>query len=121
MIDRLVLTLRLVWASYAILLLTQVLDAWRGGAPWIIWLAVLLPLLIFLPGMLRDNLRSFIWLCFVLLLYFMRLVVALFERPTDPLAIVGMVSVVVLFNAAMLYVRWKARALRGPGADGDNR
>ena len=27
----------------------------------------LLPLLIFLPGMRRDNLRSYIWLCFICL------------------------------------------------------
>lgn len=107
------ITLRIVWISYAVLLFSQALDAWAHNAPWIIWLAVLLPLLIFLPGMRRDNLRSFIWLCFVLLLYFMRLVVALFEDPSAPLAVIGMVAVVVLFNAAMLYVRWRAREQRG--------
>ena len=105
-------TLKVIWVSFAVLFATQALEALRGGAPWIIWVAVLLPLIVFLPGMLRDNLRSFIWLCFVLLLYFMRLVVALFERPTDPLAISGMTAVVILFVAAMLYVRWRARELR---------
>ena len=105
-------TLKLVWASYGLLFVVQVLQVWLGNAPWIIWVAVLLPLMIFLPGMLRNNLRSFIWLCFVLLLYFMRLVIALFESPTDPLAITGMAAVVVLFVAAMMYVRWRARELR---------
>lgn len=106
------LTLRLVWVSYAVLFITLVLEAWNLGAPWFHWLAVLVPLLIFLPGMLQDRLRSFIWLCFVLLLYFMRLVVVLFENPGAPLAVIGMLAVVVLFIAAMLYVRWRARELR---------
>jgi uncharacterized membrane protein len=92
--------------------LQQAADAWIRHAPWVIWLVVLLPLLIFVPGIRQDKLRSYIWLCFVLLLYFMRLVVALFAEPGNPLAIVGMVSVVTLFIAAMMYVRWRARELR---------
>ena len=96
------------------LLLQQVVEAWSGQAPWIIWVAVLLPLLIFVPGMLQDNLRSFIWLCFVCLLYFMRLVVSLFENPQSPVAIIGMIAVVCLFCSAMMYVRWRARELRPP-------
>ncbi|RLQ21975.1 DUF2069 domain-containing protein [Seongchinamella sediminis] len=102
----------LCWLSYTVLFLQQALAAWLGQAPWIIWLAVLLPLLIFLPGMLQDNLRTFIWLCFVCLLYFMRLVVDLFENPADPLAISGMIAVVLLFCSGMMYVRWRARELR---------
>ena len=105
-----------VWFSYGLLLCQQVLEVWLGNAPWIIWLAVVLPLVIFLPGMLQDQLRSYIWLCFVLLLYFMRLVVALFESPGSPLAIIGMVAVVILFIAAMMYVRWRARELREAAA-----
>lgn len=106
----------LCWASYLVLLLQQTAEVWLGQAPWIIWLAVLLPLLIFLPGMLQDSLRSFIWLCFVCLLYFMRLVVSLFENPADPLAITGMVAVVLLFCSSMMYVRWRARELREAAA-----
>ena len=108
----------LVWLSYVTLLLQQVAEVWLGQAPWIIWLAVVLPLVIFLPGMLQDNLRSFIWLCFVCLLYFMRLVVSLFENPTAPLAIVGMIAVVILFCSGMMYVRWRARELREAAASG---
>ena len=100
------------WLSYIVLLVQQVAEVWLGQAPWIIWLAVVMPLLIFLPGMLQDNLRSFIWLCFVCLLYFMRLVVDLFENPHNFFAIVGMVAVVLLFCSGMMYVRWRARELR---------
>jgi len=104
----------LCWLSFTVLLLQQVVEMGSVGAPWIIWVAVLLPLLIFVPGMLRDNLRSFIWVCFVSLLYFMRLVVSLFANPGNPVAIIGMVAVVVLFCSAMMYVRWRARELRPP-------
>jgi uncharacterized membrane protein len=100
------------WSSYCLLLLQQLVDAWAQGAPWIVWLVKLLPLLLFLPGMLKDNLRSFIWLCFVCLLYFIVMVQRLFVVPGDTLAVVGTFAVVSLFTAAMLYVRWRARELR---------
>lgn len=98
------------------LLLQQVADAWVHHLPWIIWLGKLVPLLIFVPGMLRDNLRTYIWLCFVSLLYFIALVERLFAQPGSLPAITGTVAVVVLFVAAMLYVRWRARELRAAGA-----
>ncbi|MFV8820057.1 DUF2069 domain-containing protein [Haliea sp. E17] len=100
------------FAAFILLCLQQFLDMVAAGAPWIIWLAVLLPLLILVPGILRDRPRSFIWLCFVSLLYFMRLVVDLFANPSSALYWTGMLAVVVLFCAAMLYVRWRARDLR---------
>jgi uncharacterized membrane protein len=102
----------LTWLSWSVLLLQQTADAWMHQAPWIIWLGKLLPLLLFLPGMLKDNLRSYIWLCFVCLLYFIALVERLFAEPGSALAITGTVAVVVLFTAAMFYVRWRARELR---------
>ena len=94
------------------MLLQQVADAWVHHAPWFIWALKLLPLLLFLPGMLKDNLRSYIWLFFVCLGYFIILVQRLFAQPGSLLATTGMVAVVILFTAAMLYVRWRARELR---------
>ena len=107
----------LTWLSWALLLGQQVTDAWVHQAPWIIWLAKLLPLLIFLPGMLKDNLRSYIWVCFVSLMYFMSLVERIFAQPHSALAAVGLLAVTVLFVAAMLYVRWRARELKSVAAD----
>ena len=62
--------------------------------------------------MLKDNLRSYIWLCFVCLGYFMILVQRIFAQPDSLLVVIGLVAVVILFTAAMLYVRWRARELR---------
>lgn len=101
------------WVSWLVLLVVQVVDAWQMQLPWIIWLGKVVPLLIFLPGMMRDNLRSYIWLCFVSLLYFLVLVERLFAQPDSVLAMIGMFAVVVLFLAAMLFVRWRARELKG--------
>ncbi|CAA0123987.1 Uncharacterised protein [Halioglobus japonicus] len=107
---------RLTWLSWSALLLQQAADAWLHQAPWFIWVMKLLPLLLFLPGMLKDNLRSFIWLCFVCLGYFLILVQRIFAQPDNLLVIGGLLAVVVLFIAAMLYVRWRARELREPDA-----
>ncbi|MFT4615699.1 MAG: putative membrane protein [Bacteroidia bacterium] len=106
------LTGRLALLCYCVLLWQQGLDAWISNAPWFIWGIKIVPLLMFLPGMYRDNLRSYIWVCFVVQVYFLVLVQRIFVRPDDPLIITGLVAVVVLFITAMMYVRWRARDLR---------
>jgi len=102
----------LTWLSWLLLLSVQATDAWVHHLPWVLWLGKLLPLLLFLPGMLKNNLRSYIWLCFVSLLYFIAGVERLFAQPGSMLAVLGMLAVVVLFIAAMLFVRWRARELK---------
>ncbi|MFT4517866.1 MAG: putative membrane protein [Halioglobus sp.] len=98
--------------SYLTLVLQQALDCAVHGQPWFLWAIKLLPLLIFLPGMIRDNLRSYIWLCFMCLGYFLILVQRMFAQPDSLLVIAGITADVVLFIAAMMYVRWRARELR---------
>ncbi|MEZ5555835.1 DUF2069 domain-containing protein [Haliea sp.] len=102
---------RATWLSWGTLFGQTALSLALTQPPWIIWLGSLLPLSLFLYGMWHDRLRSFIWLCFVSLLYFIALVERLFATPRAPLPWVGMVAVVVLFCSAMLYVRWRAREL----------
>jgi len=99
----------LAWVSYVVLLLQQILDAGLNGAPGIIWAVKLVPLLVFLPGMRRGNLRTFIWLSFVSLGYFTILVQRLFAQPHSPLVICGLTAVVILFLSTMLFVRWRVR------------
>ena len=100
------------WLAWTVLFLQQAADALVYGMPAIIWFGKLFPLLLFLPGMVRDRLRSFIWLCFVSLLYFIALVERVFAQPGDVASAIGLVAVVTLFCAAMMYVRWRARELR---------
>jgi uncharacterized membrane protein len=107
---------RLTWLSYSVLLLQQTADAWLHQAPWFIWVLKVVPLLLFLPGMYKDNLRSYIWLCFVCLGYFMILVQRIFAQPDSLLVSSGLFAVVLLFIAAMMYVRWRARELHSLSA-----
>lgn len=79
------------------------------GEPWILWVGRLLPLLIFLPGLVRRAPRSIIWLCFVSLMYFIGGVENLFATPGSILAWFGMLCVITVFIAGMLYVRWQSR------------
>ncbi len=87
-----------------------------------VWLLHVLPILAFLPGILKQNLRAHIWLCFILLGYFLASVSTAFSC-TSILMILEVVVLVILFISAMLYVRWHAKALKyleaGP-AEKDN-
>ena len=69
-----------------------------------------IPLIIFVPGILSRKYRSASLLCFVLLLYFMLAVQSLF-MPGGTLAEVFVLTVIVLlFTVAMFYSRWQQRA-----------
>ncbi len=101
-----------LWLSWSLVIVQQiVLDA-RFGAPvqWLILQVV--PLLVFVPWVLRDNLHSLIWLSFVLLGYFVLAVQTAFARPADGVALAGVFLQVILFLLAALYIRFRGRELR---------
>ena len=100
-------------ASLLAVLLVELLVSWRERAPWVVWLLRWLPLLLFVPGMYADRLRSYFWLCLVCLLYFMTAVLRIFAAPGDLVAGFGLVAIITLFVSAMLYIRWRSRQLRG--------
>jgi uncharacterized membrane protein len=110
--SRVQLSKTITWGSFVLLVLLQLLESAIQQPPLLVWVIRVLPLLVFVPGMWRDKLRSYIWVCFVCLLYFLTLVERLFIAPTNPVAILAMTSVVTLFVASMLYVRWRARELK---------
>ncbi len=105
----------LTWASYVLLLLCMVITSLPSmlpeGRSWLPILAVkLIPLLIVLPGMLRQHLRPYIWLCFIVLFYFTQSVVETFLSKGAGLDLIITVLTILLFIAAMLHVKWE-RAL----------
>ena len=75
------LSYRLTVASWAGLLCYQIYCVVNFGEPWIIALGRLLPLIIFIPGLIRVAPRTVIWLCFVSLMYFISGVERLFATP----------------------------------------
>lgn len=107
----------LLWCSLLALLFTQTLDAWQRSAPPVVWIFWFLPLLVLLPGLLRDRLRSVAWLSFVSLMYFIWAVLRVFAEPDSARAVIELCVVIVLFLSSMFYVRERARELRDPKAE----
>ena len=70
-------------------------------------------MIVFLPGLLRGAWKTYLWLCFVLLAYFMFTVDELFRAPADVREWLELVFNIVLFNAAMFYARWRQREIAG--------
>lgn len=94
------------------------LSAWQLTRPqgpiYVLWFIQLLPLAIFIPGMLRNNPRAYIGLCFVLLLYFIKAVEGVFSPARAWIDFWLLSGSVVLFISAMLTSRWLQRT---PTAD----
>ena len=82
-------------------------NAWIQGAPGIIYFLCLFPLAIFIPGLIVNNTRTLIWICFVILIYFATAIDNLAGPSPQVLDWVELALTVVLFNAAMMYARWK--------------
>jgi len=77
---------------------------------WLVLVASLswsaLPLLIFAWGIWREDWRTHIWLCFVLLFYFLVVINQLAQTPAAWASWLECGLIVILFTGAMLYCRW---------------
>lgn len=105
------------WLSYFGLILEITLNTfvWHqegrvGGI--VIWVIRAGPLLAFLPWLLARNHRTMIWLCFLLMIYFLVAVPNAMLPITVWINYVEVALVVSLFVSAMLYSRWLQRAAR---------
>ena len=108
----------LVLASFALLVLLLSMQTFgitrlqllTRAVVWTVWV---LPLLLFLPGILRGSWKSHLWLCFVILVYFTITVSKLFDARRSPADWLELVAIVVLFIAAMMFARWRQREISG--------
>jgi uncharacterized membrane protein len=96
---------RLTQGSFWLLIAVLSIHLWMQSAPAIIYVISLLPLMIFIPGILADRLRTLIWLGFVLLLYFYNGVQNMAVPEPQTMDIVELVLTIVLFCASMVYAR----------------
>lgn len=92
--------------SYAILIL---LISWFNfqspGNGFALWLFKIIPLAIFIPGFLKQSYRSYSWICFAILPYFIWIIpMALGRGSWGDWTIVALT--VIIFNAAMMTSRW---------------
>ena len=104
------LTLLLSFLGYIILLGVIALDSWVSSETfWGIWALQTLPLLLILPGLLTKYYRSYSWLCFLMLAYFISYVVQVYSPTRDIHDWFGLVATIVVFIAAMFASRWLQR------------
>lgn len=103
------------WLALLVLLTAPLLltDSASTG----LWLMQCIPLLLTLPGLVRGNGRALQWLCFLVLFYFTQAILQLFSAVPALRWIGGLTALlcVVLFTAAIVSLRWKARPK--PGSD----
>lgn len=107
--------LTLVRACYVLMLLILVVTSLpsllpAGASPIVVSTVKLVPLMLMLPGLVADRLRAYIWLCFVVLFYFMHSSTAWYLSGGDAFPVFMTVLTVIVFVAAMLRVKYE-RAL----------
>lgn len=100
------------WASYLLLILMMIITSLpsflpEGSSPWVVGGVKLFPLLIVLPGLIKDSLRAYTWLCFIILLYFTQAVVEAFLSKAAGLDLFITLLTVAIFLSAMFYIKWE--------------
>ena len=106
--------------SYGLLIISLVGGGLVSGTPAILLVFAVTPLLIFIPGLRKENYRSISMLCFVTLLYFTVIVANLFEPDRSFFDISAVIAVVTLFVVSMMYSRWLQREKARPSIDYSN-
>lgn len=83
-------------------------------ASLVIWLIQIIPLLLFVAGLHRARLRTFAWLCFVVLLYFMHGVLVAFQPQRLWLGLIEVTLCSLLFVLLILFIRQYREHYRVP-------
>lgn len=98
--------------AYATLLAVLTLWAFQRGAGFspLLWALVCVPLLILWPGMRKRRHRAYSWLCFVILLYFIKAVEGSLSSIASWVDFTTLALTVIIFISAMLTSRWLQRA-----------
>ncbi len=92
--------------SYVLLMILITWLNFQSGENGVaLWLFKIIPLAIFIPGFLKKSYRSYSWICFAVLPYFIWIIPMALGRGTwSDWVIVALI--VLLFNAAMMTSRW---------------
>ncbi|MFC3150547.1 DUF2069 domain-containing protein [Litoribrevibacter euphylliae] len=78
---------------------------------WILLAFQTVPLLLFVPFLLKPTSRTFQWFCFMLLLYFLIAVLNIFYPGMYYIGLAESIVVGLLFTASMMLGRWKMRGM----------
>lgn len=94
-----------VLLSMTAIIIILTLDNWLYGPLSVSrWLVQILPLLAFIPSLFSKNLRSYQWLCFAILLYFIYAVLNAFSPGKLISGIMLTLFCVLLFCSAIIYI-----------------
>ena len=108
---------KVTWCSYCLLLVSLWVGGLLSATPVSLLVLACIPLLLLLPGLYRENFKSLAMLSFVAILYFIPLMVNLWEPDASTIDILSLALVCILFTAAMLFSRWTQYQRAGLGAD----
>jgi uncharacterized membrane protein len=96
----------LVHLSYiGLLLVFTGLNILREDGNIKLWLFQIIPLLVFIPTLIKETHRTYSWLCFVALMYFAAIIPLLMSRWFWSDWVIT-ILVTVMFIAAMMTSRW---------------
>lgn len=115
---------RLMWGSYGVLLVaftlnTVVMPSCDRQPNVVVWLLHCLPVLAFLPALLKGHLRASAWFCFILLFYFL-LAMPVAMACVNPITTLEVFAIVVLFVSTMMYIRWQSLSNKQQSAIGND-
>lgn len=85
----------------------------------VVWGIQILILLSFLPGVLKQNIRTHVWLAFILLGFFILSVNTAFAC-YSVITLLEVIAIVALFISSMLYIRWRSRELKEEESNNHN-
>lgn len=99
-------SLSLYFAILALLILTTFWpNPVEGASVWVLLAVKLVPLLILMPGLLKSSIKTFQWLCFIILLYFTDAVTRAYLSNFDWPPTLMTVLTAGLFVSAILRIR----------------
>lgn len=102
---------RLALAATLVLILNAAIEQLtEPSVRWTLLLLQSVPLLMFVPGMLANHHRTYSWLCFVVLFYFIVGVTNVMSPLADGFGWVLLIASSLLFMAAMMTSRWLQQA-----------
>ena len=93
-----------------VVLFTLVILPTHKAANPVMCVLQLLPLLMLLPWLLKRSIRAHIWLCFIILGYFMTSVLSAFMvEQYGQWPLLEVANTVVVFISSMLFSRWEQK------------
>ena len=98
-----------LWATHGTYAVFLLIMSWANfqvtHGSFTLWLVKLFPLLIFIPGFIKKKYRTYSWLCFAILPYFVWIIPLVMGRGNWSDWVMTLLTV-VMFIAAMMTSRW---------------